>query len=598
MRRLLATFLLALLIGPAQARAPSRGISACPAGSPSPNGSTITGPLGGGCTLKDASGNSWTFDGANGPNYYLTNTPGVGTWGFDLNGSQQGTWARSIQINNGSGSNGQVYIQGAGASPSSCWGWTHRYAGPLYYQVVSPTSPDLGNIFTNSTKSTSYPTLTAAMLAASVGDTLVVPANVAGICSWQTFNVSNAIASTTISCGGAKVAGGFQLNADGMTIDDCEVGYNQAGSFNGPDAGVSISAGYLGGTNETIKNSYLHDNDDGVVAGGNNATTTLTNDVLDHNGFYNPSNDCNGFDHNLYAAYSNSGPDFPDTAVLIFSGGTNPITGKPSGSFNVRCEGSALKIRQYLGTLSNLLIGENGEYADTQMNWAIDFPCGGPKTISTSTIEHGPNAGHVSVVSYGEELPGQFTGGNAWNCPPNISFTGDTSSGSAVITNLSVTTVGATYSDILPGALIPSTNFPSGTRVLSSTATTVTADHNATSNATGASFTTTRDHTVTFNNDVFIDDDSNGYIVECNGSFTACSSLSFGGVALSVTVSNSVLVKSTCTSVAACLGPGVVDGGGNRAYTTRAAAGAAEVWAATDAWGNPCCAYPYLPAHP
>ena len=37
---------------------------------------------------------------------------------------------------------------------------------------------------------------------------------------------------------------------------------------------------------------------------------------------------------------------------------------------------------------------------------------------------------------------------------------------------------------------------------------------------------------------------------------------------------------------------------GIRCYSTRAAAGAAESWPATDIFGNPCCAFPYMPPPP
>jgi hypothetical protein len=66
-------------------------------------------------------------------------------------------------------------------------------------------------------------------------------------------------------------------------------------------------------------------------------------------------------------------------------------------------------------------------------------------------------------------------------------------------------------------------------------------------------------------------------------------------VGTTAVVQNSVIVSNSANGITLVNGAGVTKGTGNRHYANRAAAGAAEGWAAFDRLGNPCCAFPYQP---
>lgn len=81
-----------------------------------------------------------------------------------------------------------------------------------------------------------------------------------------------------------------------------------------------------------------------------------------------------------------------------------------------------------------------------------------------------------------------------------------------------------------------------------------------------------------------------------------------GGTAYqySCTITHSVIVSDSASGVtlapgAGCHGSGgepVCSDGTNRCYPNRTVAAAREGWASKDQFGNPCCAFPYLPPHP
>lgn len=547
--------------------------AACPAGSPSPNGSRIVGPLGGGCTLIDRNGDRWAFEpGIRGALYNQTD-PNYASWGFTINGSQVGTWANTLEINSGVASN-TLYILAAGPQPRSCFTWVYHVAGGgVYPQVASPTSPALGKIFANTTRGTGYIWMRDLFENASDGDTITIPANVPGICAWNA-HVSVHKNNVVVDCAGrAKVYGKIELAGHEDLIKNCDVGYAQGATYGGPIPGIGIAAGYYGARNPALIGVYVHDSDDGILSGGNGSgLITLTNVVAQHNGFYDPSGDCIGYDHNIYLSSTISGSAAPETGSVAINGGA---------SLDVRCKGDPLKLRVNGGTITDYTVGETGKYTDTQMNWPIDLPCGGSYRLSHITIERGPNADNYGMISYGEELPGSPRN---WACPPNTAFSGDTIAGRNTITNVSTT------KDVVLGALVTGKGMPARATITKITGTTVTLSANAMADQTGASFMTTRDHTLSVSDAIFIDDGPSdrqrpSYVVRCNGKNTPCSSIVFGGAALNVAVSNSVIVDAGTPGCAeGYLGPGVTDGGGNKCYTSRKAAGFA--------------AYPYLPPAP
>lgn len=140
----------------------------------------------------------------------------------------------------------------------------------------------------------------------------------------------------------------------------------------------------LEGTNFTLRNSFLHDNQNGILSGQNTASTViLENNEFGHNGHGD------GYSHNIYIG---------KVAKLTFRHNY-------SHDANV---GHNLKTRALYNTIaynrfSSLRTGETGSTASGRPSYEINVPNGGTTYITGNVIMQPTSSNNPILVSYGEE---------------------------------------------------------------------------------------------------------------------------------------------------------------------------------------------------
>ncbi|WP_229425520.1 MULTISPECIES: hypothetical protein [unclassified Massilia] len=140
----------------------------------------------------------------------------------------------------------------------------------------------------------------------------------------------------------------------------------------------------LEGTNFTLRNSFLHDNENGILSGVNTASTvTLERNEFGHNGYGD------GYSHNIYIG---------KVAKLTFRYNY-------SHDANV---GHNLKTRALYNTIaynrfSSLRTGETGTTASGRPSYEINVPNGGTTYITGNVIMQPTGGNNPILVSYGEE---------------------------------------------------------------------------------------------------------------------------------------------------------------------------------------------------
>lgn len=399
MKHLALVALMLPLLGSAHA-APSESSGAdCPVGSPSPDGSRAL--PGSPCVLTDIRGVSWRFSTGKDPygNKQIQIDNGRGFQDF--------SYATTLEINDG----GNIYIEVQRMlSPYRGWGRRNQGNGE-FYQVASGGSALPSPPFLNNTTSKRYQSMRDMVQAAAAGSTLEANIMPSGFPMYFDGGVFRAD-GVTFNCDAGTIIGAvalqgqapFNIQANNVTVDGCEIAYSQAGYGNGPARGISLNRNARGFTGSNLN---VHDNDHGLLASGANGTVTLTNDVFSHNGC---SNGCGsgapGSNHNVYLSWNNS-PN--DTDSVTISGGKSvcPVGG-----------GDPLKLRFASGMVSNFTAaGSDGSHDDCSENWPIDFPCGGdyivgsPGTGQGVVIERSPHAQNYGIIRYAEEI------GVPANCP-------------------------------------------------------------------------------------------------------------------------------------------------------------------------------------
>ena len=140
----------------------------------------------------------------------------------------------------------------------------------------------------------------------------------------------------------------------------------------------------LEGTNFTMRDSFLHDNENGILSGVNTASTIiLENNEFGHNGRGD------GYTHNVYIGKAGK---------LIFRYNF-------SHDANV---GHNLKSRALYNTIaynrfSSLRDGEVGSTAAGKPSYEINLPNGGTSFIIGNVIMQPASANNPAMISYGEE---------------------------------------------------------------------------------------------------------------------------------------------------------------------------------------------------
>jgi hypothetical protein len=129
------------------------------------------------------------------------------------------------------------------------------------------------------------------------------------------------------------------------------------------------------GVNLTVRGSYFHDNQDGILAGDNAASTIrIETSEFDHNGAGD------GMSHNMYINHV----------------GTFVLYGCWTHNANV---GHLVKSR---AAVTQILYNRISDEMGTA-SYEIDLPNGGTAFVIGNLIEQGPNTQNSTILNYGEE---------------------------------------------------------------------------------------------------------------------------------------------------------------------------------------------------
>jgi parallel beta helix pectate lyase-like protein len=230
-----------------------------------------------------------------------------------------------------------------------------------------------------------YATPCAAIAAASAGDTVQVDAsgNYDGnTCSWTTdsLTIVGVNGRPKIAMDGSPPTmdkGIFTIYADNATIDNFEL--SGAAFDGGTGDGDSNGAGIRHqGTNLTVKNCYIHDNQDGILGAPMTANTGSV--TIQNSEFYN-NGAGDGYTHNLYLG------DYT-TVTVEYSWSHHSVVGH------------LLKSRAYTTyVLYNRLSDEMGGTG----SYEIDLPYAGTAYVIGNIIEQSAASQNPAIVTYGEE---------------------------------------------------------------------------------------------------------------------------------------------------------------------------------------------------
>lgn len=244
----------------------------------------------------------------------------------------------------------------------------------------------------NTTTGLGYATVSEAITASSAGDTIAIPAGL----------YVEAFPSITHSLT-IEGVGGFAhlrtpdpvppngrgilwvpLNAGAdLTVKNLELSGARAAGANGAGIGFEV-----GNRNLSIISSWLHDNEDGVLAGsGPGSTVTVTRSEFNNNGLA-ASNPRYGLSHNLYLN------NF-DLVTITDS------------YFHDALGGHEIKSRALRTVITGNRI-QDGPTADT--SYSIDLPNGGEGIITNNVIEQGAGSiNRFSIHFGGDATPGAGT---------------------------------------------------------------------------------------------------------------------------------------------------------------------------------------------
>jgi len=138
-------------------------------------------------------------------------------------------------------------------------------------------------------------------------------------------------------------------------------------------AGIRMQTGNL-----VISDCYFHDNEMGILNGGNSSTSTLTID--DSEFAFNGAGGAPGIGHNLYVGNI-------DTLIVTDS------------YFHDATVGHEIKSRAANTTITNCRIFD----LNSNASYSVDLPNGGNATITGNVIEQGPNSENSYIIEYGGE---------------------------------------------------------------------------------------------------------------------------------------------------------------------------------------------------
>jgi hypothetical protein len=168
---------------------------------------------------------------------------------------------------------------------------------------------------------------------------------------------------------------GSALSSPTVTLDDLEFSGAAISAAQGADgAGIRYQAGNL-----TIENSYLHNNQEGLLANADaSGSITITDTEFADNGA------AGGLTHNVY----------------IGAVGTFDISGSYITAANV---GNEIQSRALVNNITGNRIVD-GSTATT--SYSINLPNGGVDTVSGNSIEKGPHSPNDAIINFGGATAG------------------------------------------------------------------------------------------------------------------------------------------------------------------------------------------------
>lgn len=412
MRAALAILLLIVIALLSEAHALPLGAGTiCPAGSPSPDGSTIGSRSS--CVLIDFQGNRWRMLGGN-----LQADSGSGF-------NTVFTSPAEFQIN----ASGRAFVQ------TSCAGgvvWLVNATPTLSGTNVTVPSAGLqANKFTDITQSVSANGLFALMNSGSVqaNDHIVIGTLYPGGTPPIWFSAGRLAKSGLdidlqgpMGCQNDEGNAILPVDTTGGPIDGLNIhssnGLGELGFLHDLSSGSFRCMNFGDGTNWNFSIPYVHDCDFGLQGNTTvgNTSAHITNVVFDHNG----ANSSGGASatHNVYMTYRTG---TTQTDQIIVSGGGSYCTNGHDGGG----AGFMFKSRWPAGTFQNWTAAEPSQhgYTDCAESAAVDLPCGGAYVLGGAlagqgiVLEVGPNLQNTAgVIRYAQELT---TG----NCPGTTGWT-------------------------------------------------------------------------------------------------------------------------------------------------------------------------------
>jgi hypothetical protein len=220
-----------------------------------------------------------------------------------------------------------------------------------------------------------YPTPSAAALAAHDGDTVEIAAGDyhgdVAVWSANRLKIVGGEPRPHIFADGkdAQGKGIWVIRGDDVSVDHVEMSGARVADRNG-------AAIRLEGRDFTLRNAYLHDNENGLLTGAS-PTSEIT---VQHCEFARNGNG-EGLTHNIYVG-----------AVARFTI-SNSYLHHAIGGHN-------LKSRALVSTLSDNRLADE---TDGRASYEAEFPNGGRVTLAFNIFQKGQNAENATLVSYGAE---------------------------------------------------------------------------------------------------------------------------------------------------------------------------------------------------
>ena len=213
------------------------------------------------------------------------------------------------------------------------------------------------------------------------------------------------------------------VSGNNVTVDNVEMYGATVPDQNG-------AALRLEGTKFTLRNSFLHDNENGILSGANTSSDVLIEySEFGHNGRGD------GYTHNLYI------------------GNVKSLTFRYNFSHDANV-GHNLKSRAQTNTIqynrfSSLRSGETGSTAAGQPSYEIDLPNAGTSYVIGNVIQQPASNNNPNMLTYGEE--GASNPGKDLYVVNNTFLNDDSSRGTFVMVGSGVTTPALLQNNIFAG---------------------------------------------------------------------------------------------------------------------------------------------------